>query len=99
MKGVLNALRGVMNMTGSGVLLLLATCVLVYATNVPDSAFAGSSWGSAIVTLGAALFSGLLTISFWTQRAGRPSYHASAILNGLATVAFLAIVAVWWINR
>jgi hypothetical protein len=44
------------------------------------------------------LFSGFLATAFWVQREGRRSYHSSAILNGLSTVAFLSVVVIWWVN-
>jgi predicted neutral ceramidase superfamily lipid hydrolase len=97
MSALLRAVRGFLNVTVSGVLLLLATSLLVTITSTPASGFKGG-WVGALVTLGAALFSGFLATAFWVQREGRRSYHSSAILNGLSTVAFLSVVVIWWVN-
>lgn len=91
--------RGFMNVTGSGVLLLMAVSMLVSAANVPSGGFKGEGWEGALAMLGATLFSGFLTVVFWKQRAGRRSYHSSAILNGLSTVAFLSVIIIWAMDR
>jgi predicted neutral ceramidase superfamily lipid hydrolase len=88
-----------MNVFGSGLLLLVATGLWVGATSAPTNAFKGESWAGALVVLAAALFSGFLTTVFWNQRAGRRSYYSSAILNGLSTVAFLSVVVIWVMNH
>ncbi|WP_199099832.1 hypothetical protein [Dyella sp. ASV21] len=99
MNMVLRTVRGAMNVFGSGLLLLVATSLWVSATSAPASSFKGESWVGALVVLGAALFSGFLATVFWKQRAGRRSYYSSAILNGLSTVAFLSVVAIWAMNH
>jgi predicted neutral ceramidase superfamily lipid hydrolase len=96
---VFRTVRGFMNVTGSGLLLLIAVSMFVSAANVPAGGLKGGSWEGALAMLGATLFSGFLTIVFWTQRAGRRSYHSSAILNGLSTVAFLSVIIIWAMDR
>ncbi|MDR3447505.1 hypothetical protein [Dyella sp.] len=99
MNTLLGAVRGFMNVTGSGVLLLLATCLLVSAINTPAVGFKDDGWIGVQVTLAAALFSGFLAVAFWVQREGRRSYHSSAVLNGLSTIAFLCVIMIWWANH
>lgn len=96
---VFRTVRGFMNITGSGLLLLIAVSMFVGAVNVPAGGFKGEAWEGVLAMLGAALFSGFLTVVFWTQRGGRRSYHSSAILNGLSTVAFLSVIIIWAMDR
>lgn len=96
---VLRAVRGTMNVLGSGLLLLVATILWAGATSAPANAFKGASWVGALVVLGAALFSGFLAAVFWKQRSGRRSYYSSAILNGLSTVAFLCVIVIWAVDH
>lgn len=98
MNTLLGAVRGFMNVTGSGVLLLVATCLLVTAINTPANGFKDGSWIGVLVILAAALFSGFLAVTFWAQREGRRSYYSSAILNGLSTIAFLCVIMICWAN-
>jgi hypothetical protein len=99
MNTLLGAVRGFMNVTGSGVLLLLATCLMVSAINTPAIGFKDDSWIGVLVTLAAALFSGFLAVTFWAQRQGHRSYYSSAILNSLSTIAFLCVIMIWWANH
>jgi hypothetical protein len=96
---VFRLVRGVMNVTVSGILLLCAASMLFGMSDVPSGGFKGSTWVGALAILGAAAFTGVLTVVFWAQREGRRSYYSSAILNGLSTVAFLSVIIIRATNR
>lgn len=88
-----------MNVLASGILLLIAISLCAGTTDVPANGFKDASWVGALAVLGASLFSAFLASVFWKQRQGRRSYYSSAIINGLSTLAFLAVIVRWVTNR
>lgn len=98
MEVFIRAIRGFMNVLASALLLLLATSLLITAMNTPAAGSASASWWP-LASLGAALFSGFIAMTFWAQRKGRHSYHVSAMINGLSTVAFVSFFVLSLVSR
>ncbi|MFC4527258.1 hypothetical protein ISN76_11175 [Dyella halodurans] len=95
------AIRAFLNITASGLMLLIAVSVLIPAM---DSSADSPSWknadvGGALVLLALAVFSGYLAVRFWRHQPKVNSLATCAILNGLACMAFLGVLAMYVLNH
>jgi hypothetical protein len=101
MNVVANTFRGFLNITASGVLLLIAVTLLTTATNFH---YGNPNRDDGIVTslavwIGFIGLSGYLSLKFWRHRPKASSSTASAFLCGAACLLFVASMAYYFVHR
>jgi hypothetical protein len=101
MNVIANTFRGFLNITASGVLLLIAVVISITTANFH---YGNPSQDDGIVTslavwIGFIGLTGYMSLKFWRHRPAAGSSTASALLCGSACLLFMSSMAYYCVRR